>query len=470
MDLLINISYIVASALFIFGIKMLGSADTARKGNQLSSIGMLVAVVATLLVGGLEYQWIIIGLAIGAIIGFIAAKRVQMTGMPELVALFNGFGGLASMFVGWSEYVNIKAIGWEAYTEHLPDGVTAAFIAVVIVLTLLIGGITFTGSLIAWGKLSEKISGNAVAFPGQKALNALLALGLIVVGVLFAMETDVSTTGTYFYIIVSISLLLGILGTLPIGGGDMPVVIALLNSLSGIAASAAGFVILNTVLIVAGCLVGASGLILTVIMCKAMNRTLGNVLFGSFGAATGKKGKAVEGEMKASSIEDAYYVLEAASSVVFVPGYGMAVAQAQHAVKELAAILERNGAEVRHAIHPVAGRMPGHMNVLLAEADVPYEQLCEMDEVNAIMSSVDVAIVIGANDVVNPAAVNDPDSPIYGMPIINVFEAKTVYCLKRGQGAGFSGLVNSLFFGENTLMLYGDAKATVQGLVSQFDD
>ena len=269
--------------------------------------------------------------------------------------------------------------------------------------------------------------------------------------------------------VIILSLTLGVLGVIPIGGGDMPVVISFLNSFSGIAASAAGFVILNNVLIVAGCLVGASGIVLTVIMCKAMNRTLGNVFFGGFGASSGKA-QAVEGEMKPSTPEDAYYVLEAAQSVVFVPGYGMAVAQAQHAVKELGEILENNGAEVRFAIHPVAGRMPGHMNVLLAEADVPYEQLCEMDDVNAIMETVDVAIVIGANDVVNPAAVEDESSPIYGMPIVNVFQARTVYALKRGQGAGFSGLVNTLFFRDNTRMLYGDAKATVTKLVGQFKE
>ena len=267
--------------------------------------------------------------------------------------------------------------------------------------------------------------------------------------------------------LVVLSLVLGVLMTLPIGGGDMPVVISLLNSLSGIAASMAGFIILNNVLVVAGCLVGASGIILTMIMCKAMNRTIGNVLFSGFGSTTQAAGE-VQGEMKASSVEDAYYVLEAAQSVVFIPGYGMAVAQAQHVVKELAELLENNGAEVRFGIHPVAGRMPGHMNVLLAEADVPFEQLCEMEQVNAVMPNVDVAIVIGANDVVNPAALNDPGSPIYGMPIINAHEAKTVYCLKRGKGAGFSGLENALFFGENTRMLYGDAKATVSALVGEF--
>jgi NAD(P) transhydrogenase subunit beta len=470
MELLINISYIVASILFIFGIKMLGSADSARKGNQLSAVGMLIAVVATLLKSGLEYQWIIAGLAAGALVGAIAAKRVQMTGMPELVALFNGFGGLGSLFVGWSEYENIQAKTWTVYTAKLPDGVNAGFISASIILAILIGGITFTGSMIAYLKLAGKIGGSATVFPGQKLLNLLLMVATIGLGVFFTVSHEHSFAPTAFVIIVALSLVIGVMGTIPIGGGDMPVVIALLNSFSGLAASAAGFVILNNVLIVAGCLVGASGVILSVIMCKAMNRTLGNVLFGGFGAAAGGSTKAIEGEMKAISVEDAYYVLESAGSVVFVPGYGMAVAQAQHAVKELAEALERNGAEVRHAIHPVAGRMPGHMNVLLAEADVPYEQLCEMDAVNPIMSSVDVAIVIGANDVVNPAAGDDPSSPIYGMPIINVHEARTVFVLKRGQGAGFSGLVNTLFFRPNCRMLYGDAKSTVTALASQFED
>lgn len=460
---LINLSYIVASILFIFGIKMLGSATTARRGNLLSSMGMLLAVVVTLVDRGIiGYGMIASGLVIGAVIGAIAAKRVQMTGMPELVALFNGFGGLGSLLVGWAEYARLNAAGWDNSQYPL-------FTAAVIILTILIGGTTFTGSLVAYLKLSGKVSGSATTFAGQNALNAVLLLILIGLGVVFAMQPVAGMGTIAFYVIIVLALALGIMGVIPIGGGDMPVVISFLNSCSGIAAAAAGFVIFNNVLIVAGCLVGASGLILTVIMCKAMNRTLGNVFFSAFGAAA-SGGATVEGEMKAISVEDAYYVLEAASSVVVVPGYGMAVAQAQHAVKELGAILEDNGCEVRYAIHPVAGRMPGHMNVLLAEADVPYEQLCEMDDVNPIMPTVDVAIVIGANDVVNPAASEDESSPIYGMPIINVFEARTVFALKRGQGAGFSGLVNTLFFRENTRMLYGDAKATVSELVGQFED
>jgi H+-translocating NAD(P) transhydrogenase subunit beta len=462
----INLAYIAASILFIFGIKMLGNASTARRGNFLSSLGMLLAVVVTLLNREIitSYSLIVGGLALGASIGFIWAKKVQMTGMPELVALFNGFGGLASLLVGWAEYARGSKLEWVATSYENPS-----FTVFVIVLAILIGGITFTGSIVAYLKLSGKMGGSPTNFPGQNAINASLFLALLGVGVFLAVNYASGSATIAFYTVMGIALLLGILGVIPIGGGDMPVVISFLNSCSGLAAAAAGFVILNNVLIVAGCLVGASGLILTVIMCKAMNRTLGNVFFAGFGGAS-SSGAAVEGEMKAITIEDAYYLLEAATSVVVVPGYGMAVAQAQHAVKELGSILEDNGCEVRYAIHPVAGRMPGHMNVLLAEADVPYEQLCEMDAVNPIMPTVDVAIVIGANDVVNPAASEDESSPIYGMPIINVFEAKTVFALKRGQGAGFSGLVNTLFFRENTRMLYGDAKATVSALVSQFDE
>jgi NAD(P) transhydrogenase subunit beta len=468
---LINLLYIVSSILFIFGIKMLGSADTARRGNRISSVGMLLAVVATLLYLGLDWWMVAGGIALGSIIGIVAAYRVQMTGMPEMVALFNGFGGLASLLVGAAEYVKLRDGGMSHYLKLLEaqSGVTVPgwFVLVAIGLTILVGGVTFTGSMIAYGKLSAKMSGKPTLFAGQKLINLLvMAASLVAIGLMTA-GVDSQSAFVAVLVLVILSLVLGVLMTLPIGGGDMPVVISLLNSLSGIAASMAGFIILNNVLVVAGCLVGASGIILTMIMCKSMNRTIGNVLFSGFGATVQAAGE-VKGEMKASSTEDAFYVLEAAQSVVIIPGYGMAVAQAQHAVKELAEMLEANGAEVRFAIHPVAGRMPGHMNVLLAEADVAYEQLFEMDQVNPIMSTVDVAIVIGANDVVNPAALNDPGSPIYGMPIINAHEAKTVYCLKRGKGTGFSCLENALFFGENTRMLYGDAKATVSALVSEF--
>ena len=456
-DNLINVAYIIAAILFIMGIKMLGSASTAVRGNRISSLGMLLAVVVTLLRSGLDYQFIILGLIIGGIIGLIAAKRVQMTGMPELVALFNGFGGMASLLVGWSEFEKSLEFNW--------------FLYLVVCIAILIGGITFSGSIIAYLKLSGKIGGSAVVFPLQKFINLLIMAGAIFIGLLLVFNTNIINDHSILvWILIALALLVGVLGVIPIGGGDMPVVIALLNSFSGLGAAAAGFVITNTVLVVAGCLVGASGLILSIIMCKAMNRSLANVLFGGFGSKDNANSSEVEGEMKPLTVEDSYYVLEAAQNVVFVPGYGMAVAQAQHVVKELSEILEKNGAEVRHAVHPVAGRMPGHMNVLLAEADVPYEQLCEMEEVNSIMPTVDVAIVIGANDVVNPAAIEDENSPIYGMPIINAHQAKSVFVLKRGQGAGYSGIINTLFFRENCRMIYGDAKSTISSIVSQFDD
>lgn len=473
MEQIVNLSYIVAAILFVFGIKMLGNASTARNGNLISSTGMALAILVTLLDSNLSYLLIVAALTIGGMIGFIAAKRVQMTGMPELVALFNGFGGLASLLVGLAEFQRVYAARGidPAILEIMPGGGSiSGFTATVIVLAILIGGITFTGSIYAWGKLSGKLGGKALTFPAQKAFNALLALGIIGTGIAFAIDPTGSIGYPMLTAVIILSLALGVFAVMPIGGGDMPVVISLLNSCSGLAASAAGFVIANNVLIVAGCLVGASGLILTVIMCKAMNRTLTNVLLSGFGATTQQSSGKSTGELKPISTEDAYYILEAAKSVVVIPGYGMAVAQAQHAVKELGELLEDNGCEMRFAIHPVAGRMPGHMNVLLAEADVPYEQLCEMDDVNPTIEMVDVAIVIGANDVVNPAAADDESSPIYGMPIIEAYKAKTTFCLKRGKGAGFSGLENTLFTAPNTRMLYGDAKATVTGLVTQFKD
>ena len=465
---IVNLSYIVAAILFIFGIKMLGKADSAKRGNLLSAVGMLLAVIVTLLSKGLSYPLVIGGLAIGSAIGFVAAKRVQMTGMPELVALFNGFGGLASLLVGLAEYYRAKMSN--NLLESVPAEELSSFTATVIVLAILIGGITFTGSIYAWGKLSGKLGGRALTFTGQKAFNALLALGIIAAGIVFSISPGSGLAHTILITVLVLSLLLGIFAVMPIGGGDMPVVISLLNSCSGLAACAAGFVINNNVLVVAGCLVGASGLILTIIMCKAMNRTLVNVLVSGFGASNQANGAKSTGELKPISPQDAYYILEAAKNVIIIPGYGMAVAQAQHAVKELGSLLEENDCEVRFAIHPVAGRMPGHMNVLLAEADVPYEQLAEMDDVNPMIEMVDVAIVIGANDVVNPAAGNDETSPIYGMPIIEAHKAKTTFCLKRGKGAGFSGLENQLFTAPKTRMIYGDAKATVTSMVAQFKE
>jgi len=460
-ETLINFAYIVASILFIFGLKMLGRQTTARRGNMLSSGGMLLAVVVTLIDREVvTYQWIITGVVIGGTVGFACARLIKMTSMPEMVALLNGFGGLASLLVGWAEYAK-------------PGDTLSTFTGTVIVLAVLIGGITFTGSLYAFGKLSGKLSGKPVLFGGQQIVNGALVLGLLVAGALFVINSGEGAIGpNAFYALLAVAFILGITMVMPIGGGDMPVVISMLNSLSGLAACAAGFVILNNVLIVAGCLVGTSGVILTIIMCKAMNRSLANVLFSGFGsdatAAAGSSEGQIQGELKPISAEDTFAVLEAARQVVVVPGYGMAVSQAQHVVRELAEMLEENGAEIRFAIHPVAGRMPGHMNVLLAEANVPYEQLVEMDSVNPQMPMMDVAIVIGANDVVNPAAARDKSSPIYGMPIINAHEARTVICLKRGKGAGFSGIENQLFLLENTRMLYGDAKASLQAVAGEF--
>jgi len=457
MEGLINLAYIAASILFIYGLKMLGRPETARRGNLVSAVGMLVAVVATLLSGGLSFTWIVVGLLIGAAVGAVAAYRVQMTAMPEMVALFNGSGGLASLLVGWAEYHDRLA--------------TPTFTAVAVFLTVLVGGVTFTGSLVAFGKLAGRLPGKPILFKNQHLYNAALFGFVVVLGVLFTLSPD--TPLAYVLLVCGIlaALLLGVTLTIPVGGADMPIVVSLLNSYSGIAASMAGFIIGNNVLIVAGSLVGASGLILTSIMCKAMNRSLANVLFGGFGATTSTgTGSAVQGEVKPITAEDAYYILEAASNVLVVPGYGMAVAQAQHVVRELADLLERNGAEVRYAIHPVAGRMPGHMNVLLAEANVPYEKLVEPEDVNPTMDTVDVAIVIGANDVVNPAAREDESSPLFGMPIINVDMARTVFVLKRSMSAGFSGVENPLFFKENARMLFGDAKASISQLVAEFKE
>lgn len=421
----------------------------ARFGNFLSASGMLFAVVATLLFHEiLSWPMLIVCLAIGSIVGTFASRLIAMTSMPEMVAIFNGLGGGASLLVGWAALF---------YSLELTVTVT-------VILSVLIGGMTFSGSVIAWGKLAEWLPSKSIIFLGQRWINGLLLIAVLGCTVCFIL--DPSSQSIYLYIVIGLALTIGILAVLPIGGADMPVVISLLNSYSGIAACAAGFAINNVVLIVSGSLVGAAGFILTSIMCKAMNRSLVSVLFSGFGAS--KAAQKIDGEARAISVEDVYYVLEGASSVVIVPGYGMAVAQAQHVVRELGALLEDNGTEVSYAIHPVAGRMPGHMNVLLAEANVSYEQLIEMDVINPRMAAVDVAVVIGANDVVNPSARDDSNSPIYGMPIINVDEARIVLVLKRSLASGFAGVDNPLFFAPNTRMLFGDAKASISAVVNQF--
>ena len=454
---MVNLVYILASVLFIFGLKMLGSAETAKKGNLVSAIGMLIAVVVTLLDQNIvDYTWILIGITLGTVIGATAALRVKMTAMPEMVAIFNGFGGIASLLVGSSEYL----VSDSSFSILIP-----------IYLTVVIGGITFTGSLIAYSKLSGVITGNPILYKGQQWVNAILVLILLYLGIEMVASQDWLLVEDWQLIssIIALAFLLGVLLVIPIGGADMPVVIALLNSYSGLAACAAGFVIQNNVLIVAGALVGASGLILTNIMCKAMNRSLANVLFSGFGSVAASSSSSEEqGEVRPITTEDAFLILEAASSVAIVPGYGMAVAQAQHAVRELGELLEANGTDVQYVIHPVAGRMPGHMNVLLAEANVSYDQLNEPDDVNPVIETIGVCIVIGANDVVNPAARDNSESPIYGMPIIEVDRAVTTFVLKRSMASGFAGIENPLFFKTNTRMLFGDAKDSITALVSEF--
>jgi len=450
---LVNVAYIAASILFIVGLKMLGSPDTARRGNLLSSTGMLLAILVTLADQSIiDFTWILVGLISGGIIGYLAATRVQMTSMPEMVAIFNGFGGIASLLVGSAEFIR--------GSDYLFP----------IFLTVLIGGVTFTGSLVAYGKLSEILGGRPTLYKGQQIVNSILLLLIAATGIEMIFLQQIFIASETLLILCGLAMVLGILFVIPIGGADMPVVIALLNSFSGLAACAAGFVIENNVLIVAGALVGASGLILTNIMCKAMNRSLANVLFSGFGSVSEdtSSSSVEQGEVKPISSSDAYLILEAASSVLIVPGYGMAVAQAQHAVRELGELLESNGAEVKYAIHPVAGRMPGHMNVLLAEANVSYDVLVEPDDVNPIMETVDVCMVIGANDVVNPDAKDNEGSPIYGMPIIEVDNSKTVFILKRSMASGFAGIQNPLFFKQNSRMLFGDAKETVSELVAEF--
>lgn len=460
---LIQIVYMAAAVMFIFGLKMLSKPQTAVRGNMLSALGMFVAIAATLVNEDVTaYRWIIVGGIIGGGFGGMAAVRVPMTSMPGFVAFFNGTGGLASLLVAWADY-------------HSKFGETGDYdIDVVVrllatILAALIGGVTFSGSMIAYAKLEERMNSKPILYRGQQIVNSLILIALLVFAVVFMLDPNAPLAYVVFLGVAVLALFLGVLFTIPIGGADMPVVISLLNSYSGLAGCAAGFVLGNTVLIVAGSLVGASGIILTSIMCKAMNRSLANVLFSGFGSAEGAVGSgAVQGEARALSPEDAYYVLEAASSVVFVPGYGMAVAQAQHVCRELGDLLAKNGADVKYAIHPVAGRMPGHMNVLLAEANVPYEQLVEMDDVNPNIESVDVAIVIGANDVVNPAAREDPNSSIAGMPIINVDYARSCFVIKRSLRSGFAGVENPLFFKENTRMIFGDAKEVLTALVEQF--
>lgn len=453
-SLLINIVYLVSSVLFIYGIKKLGSPKTARQGNSLSALGMLLAVAFTLLDKHIfSFEYILAGLLVGSAIGLIFATKVEMTAMPQMVGLLNGFGGAASALVGLAEYLKYDAI----------PGDISAKIAVTIGLSVFIGAVTFTGSLVAYGKLQGIVSGNSVQFPMQHPVNAVLILGSLVCMIFLVIYPH---ENMYIWIILNISLLLGVLLVIPIGGADMPVAISLLNSYSGLAGAATGFVLDNNMLIIAGALVGASGIILTNIMCKAMNRSLMSVVLGGFGATssgpsnTGKKDIPV----KSVDSEEAAMIFDSASSVIIVPGYGMAVAQAQHAVKDLMDILTKRGISVRFAIHPVAGRMPGHMNILLAESNIPYEYMLALEDINEDFRNTDVSLVIGANDVVNPAARHDASSPVYGMPILNVDYGKTTIIIKRSMAAGYAGIDNELFYLPNSLMYFGDAKEAVTRL------
>jgi NAD(P) transhydrogenase subunit beta len=449
----VQLAYLLSAVLFIFGLKRLSSPATARGGNALAALAMLIAIVAVLVQNEvLDWMTIVIGIIIGSLIGGVAARMVKMTQMPQMVGIFNGFGGGASALVATAEFfrvVNPADLG-------LSGGVTIA-------LGTLIGTVTFSGSFIAFGKLQGIVTGAPVTFPLSKSFNALLFLAILVLGGMLAVGTG---SGMIFLVFAALAFVLGILLVIPIGGADMPVVISLLNSYSGLAASAAGFVINNYVLIISGALVGASGLILTNLMCKAMNRSLANVVFGAFGAAD-STGQLMAGDRPVRSCdgEQAAMVLGYAQSVIIVPGYGLAVAQAQHDLRKAADLLEERGVDVKYAIHPVAGRMPGHMNVLLAEADVPYDKLHDMD-INPEFDRTDVVVVLGANDVVNPAA-RDPNSIIAGMPIFDVDRAKNVIVVKRSLSPGFAGIDNDLFYMDKTLMFFSDAKKAMVDLVRE---
>ena len=456
-DAFVDLSYLVAAIAFIYGLKLLSSPATARRGNQVAAVGMLIAIVATFFTRGLDnILAIIVGIAAGTAVGYFPARAVKMTAMPQMVAIFNGMGGATAALVSVAEFT---------HQQNVPRGETLS-----IVLGVIIGAISFTGSVIAFLKLQELLSGRPITFPSQQLINAaigggVLLLGLLVIGV--APEEGVSRSALVLMFLAALAL--GALLVLPIGGADMPVVIALLNSATGLAAALTGFVLSNQVLVVAGALVGASGTLLTLLMARAMNRSVTNVLFGAFGggpaagAAVGAGGEAQP--VREISAEDAAVPLAYAQRVIIVPGYGLAVAQAQHSVRELADMLQERGVDVRYAIHPVAGRMPGHMNVLLAEANVPYDDLYEMEQINEDFAKTDVALVIGANDVTNPAARSDPGSPIYGMPILNVDQAQNIIVLKRSMKSGFAGIENELFHDPKTTMLFGDAKDSLTRLI-----
>ena len=451
--------YLLAAVLFIVGLKFLSSPPGARRGNQIAALGMLVAIAWTVILLGGTFTpagivICVVGVLVGALVGTVGARRVRMTAMPQMVALFNGVGGGAAALVAISELLKLAGSRPDFQT-----GLPSAF-------AIIVGGISFAGSAIAFAKLQELMTGSPLTYPGQQLVNGLLAVAIVV---LAALLLTVTGQPVLLAALLVLALLLGVAFVLPIGGADMPVVISLLNAFTGLAVAASGFVLNNFALIVAGTLVGASGTLLTKLMSDAMGRSIGNVLFGAFGQVQPGAAGAVEAgdrNVRAGSPDDIGTMLAYSRSVVIVPGYGLAVAQAQHAVRELADLLEKRGVEVQYAIHPVAGRMPGHMNVLLAEANVPYEQLKEMDAVNGQFRNTDVTLVVGANDVVNPAARSSPGSPIYGMPILNVDESKNVVFLKRSMRPGFAGIDNELLYDPKTIMLFGDAKDSLNRLVA----
>ena len=453
----VDLAYLACAITFIIGLKRLSSPRTAVRGNQVAAFGMVLAIGVTLWdADARNLAWIIAGMVIGGVIGAYSARAVKMTAMPQMVALFNGVGGGAAALISISEYHDRIGLASDPATSFL---ISTLFSAIV-------GGVSFAGSMIAFGKLQEVISGSPVTVPGQKAVNAVNFTAIVVLAVYLAAGNK---SEGVLVLAVALSLLLGVSLVMAIGGADMPVVISLLNSFTGLAAAATGFTLHNNLLIIAGTLVGASGALLTQMMSRAMNRSLANVVFGAFGtgggtAVAGPAG--AQGTVRSASADDVAVMLGYARRVVIVPGYGLAVAQAQHVVRELADQLERKGVDVRYAIHPVAGRMPGHMNVLLAEADVPYTQLYEMDEINAEFPRTDVSLVVGANDVVNPAAKNTPGSPIYGMPVLNVDQSQAVVVLKRSMNTGFAGIDNELFTDPKTTMLFGDAKESLANLVT----
>ena len=450
MNIIIALAYLLSAILFILGLKNLGSPKTARRGNQLAMTAMLIAIIVTLTKNEiLDYTLIIVGLIIGSAIGAIIARKIQMTAVPQMVALFNGLGGCASALVALAEYNRFA-------------GDLRIDVIISMVISLFIGAITFTGSLVAFGKLQGVIRSAPVTFKGQRFLNALLFTLFLIMGIIVIINPAYSTG---LLVILAIAIILGILFVMPIGGADMPVVISTLNSCSGLAAAATGFVLSNNILIICGALVGASGFILTRIMCKAMNRSITNIIFGSIGTASVNNNNNDKRKVINYTEEDASIMLEAAQKVIIIPGYGLAVAQAQFALQELVTILIDSGIDVRYAIHPVAGRMPGHMNVLLAEANVSYDLLFDLGDINGDFQNADVTLVVGANDVVNPSARSDKDSPLYGMPILNADQAKSVIICKRSLSPGFSGVDNELFYEKKTLMIFGDAKESINKMI-----